>query len=187
LLGWLCKTSRYRPSPGSVSVTLSCSATRRRWFICLFYFGLPAIGVHLSAFVYAMLHSASGRRLRPDHPRAHASVSDDQDGSAKFGSGSRWRSSSCRKCSASLFLPPKSGGLRSSAPRCSVIAVPELTYQLRDHRHPPINISRLQYGCDRLPDSVQILNQGLKLDRRWFGKWRSFGAEMAAVAPTTSS
>jgi len=183
LIGWLCKTSRYRPLAwlGFGYVELFRN-TPTLVYLYLFYFGLPAMGVHLGAFVYAMLAlGIQGGGYTTEIIRgAFASVSDSQRMAARALGLRQWQSLALVELPQmlSVAFPALGNQVISTVlgtALASVIAVPELTYQLQI-----IGDSTYQYFSVFSMDAIaylvlaQILNQSFQAaDRRWFGKWRS--------------
>jgi polar amino acid transport system permease protein len=183
LLGWLCKTSRHRPLAwlGFSYVELFRN-TPTLVYLYLFYFGLPAMGVNLGAFVYAMLALGiqGGGYVTEIIRGAYASVSDEQRMAARALGLRQWQSLALVELPQmlSIAFPALGNQVVSTVlgtALASVIAVPELTYQLQI-----IGDSTYQYFSVFSMDAiaylvlVQILNQAFQAaDRRWFGKWRS--------------
>lgn len=183
LVGWLCKASRHRPLAwlGFGYVELFRN-TPTLVYLYIFYFGLPAVGVHLGAFVYAMLALGiqGGAYVTEIIRGAYAAVTEDQRMAARALGLRQWQSLLLIELPQmfSVAFPALGNQVVSTVlgtALASVIAVPELTYQLQI-----IGDSTYQYFSVFSMDAiaylvlVQILNQAFQAaDRRWFGKWRS--------------
>jgi polar amino acid transport system permease protein len=182
LAGWLCRASRRRPLAwlGFGYVELFRN-TPTLIYLYLFYFGLPMIGVRLGAFVYAMLAIGiqGGAYVTEIIRGAYAAIGDDQRMAAQALGLRHWQSLALVELPQmfSVAFPALGNQVISTVlgtALASVIAVPELTYQLQI-----IGDSTYQYFSVFSLDAiaylilVQILSQSFQAaDRRWFSKWR---------------
>ena len=169
LAGWLCKASRRRPLEawlGFGYVELFRN-TPTLVYLYLFYFGLPMIGVRLGAFVYAMLAIGiqGGAYVTEIIRGAYASVGEDHGWRPARLEGGTGRSLALVElpqmfCVAFPALGNQVISIVLGTALASVIAVPELTYQLQI-----IGDSTYQYFSVFSMDAiaylilVQILNQ----------------------------
>ncbi len=183
LIGWLCRTSRSRKLAwlGFSYVELFRN-TPTLVYLYLFYFGLPAIGVRLGAFVYATLALGiqGGAYVTEIIRGAYTAVGTEQRDAARALGFRPWQSLLLIELPLTIsFAFPALGNqvisILLGTALASVIAVPELTYQLQI-----IGDSTYQYFSVFSMDAiaylvlVQVLNQGFHaVDRRWFSQWRS--------------
>jgi polar amino acid transport system permease protein len=182
-IGWLCRTSRYRKLAwlGFSYVELFRN-TPTLVYLYLFYFGLPAMGVRLSAFVYAVLALGiqGGAYVTEIIRGAYAAIENEQRDAARALGLRPWQSMALIELPQMISIAFPSLGnqvisILLGTALASVIAVPELTYQLQI-----IGDSTYQYFSVFSMDAiaylilVQLLNQGfLAADRRWFSRWRT--------------
>jgi len=183
LLGWLCRASARRPLRwvGFGYVELFRN-TPTLVYLYLFYFGLPAIGLHLGAFVYAVLALGiqGGAYVTEIIRGAYAAIAEDQRMAARALGLRHWQSLLLIELPQmfSVAFPALGNQVISillGTALASVIAVPELTYRLQI-----IGDSTYQYFSVFSMDAVtylilaQLLSQAFQAaDRRWFGRWRS--------------
>lgn len=183
LAGWSCKAS----SRGSLAWLGTCYVelfrnTPTLVYLYLFYFGLPAVGVHLGAFIYAALALGiqGGAYVTEIIRGAYAAVGDDQRMAARALGLRPMHALALIELPQMLAVAfPSLGNQVISTvlgtALASVIAVPELTYQLQI-----IGDSTYQYFSVFSMAAIgyvvlaQVLNQTFQLaDRRWFARWRS--------------
>ncbi len=182
LVGWLLKSSRRTAlaSLGSAYVELFRN-TPTLVFLYLCYFGLPVIGLSLSAFSYAALALGiqGGAYVAEIIRGAFIAVSPGQRLAARALGLGAWQSLYFIELPQTLAVAFPSLGNQVVATvlgtaLASVITVPELTYKLQI-----IGDSTYQYFSVFASAAVlyivlvQLLNQLFQgLDRRWFSKWR---------------
>jgi polar amino acid transport system permease protein len=183
VLGWLGKASRRRPLAwlGASYVELFRN-TPTLVYLYIFYFGLPTIGVNLDAFFYAVLALGiqGGAYVTEIIRGAYAAVGEDQRMAAAALGMRRWQSLALVEWPQMLSVAfPALGNQVVSTllgtALASIIAVPELTYQLQI-----IGDTTYQYFAVFSADAIayvalaQILNQSFQAaDRRWFSQWRA--------------
>lgn len=182
LVGWLLKSSRRTAlaSLGSAYVELFRN-TPTLVFLYLCYFGLPVIGLSLSAFSYAALALGiqGGAYVAEIIRGAFSAVSPGQRLAARALGLGAWQSLYFIELPQTFAVAFPSLGNQVVATvlgtaLASVITVPELTYKLQI-----IGDSTYQYFSVFASAAVlyivlvQLLNQLFQgLDRRWFSKWR---------------
>jgi polar amino acid transport system permease protein len=182
LAGWLLKASRHRLFAwlGSAYVEVFRN-TPTLVYLYLFYFGLPALGVQLGAFFYAILALGiqGGAYVAEIIRGAYTAIGDDQRMAAHSLGLRPWQSLALVELPQmfSIAFPALGNQVVSTVlgtALASVIAVPELTYQLQI-----IGDSTYQYFSVFTIDGVvylilvQLLNTLFRAaDRRWFGRWR---------------
>jgi His/Glu/Gln/Arg/opine family amino acid ABC transporter permease subunit len=183
-VGWLCRTSRNTKLAwlGFSYVELFRN-TPTLVYLYLFYFGLPAMGVRLGAFVYAMLALGiqGGAYVAEIIRGAFAAIEKEQRDAARALGFRPWQSLLLIELPQMISIAFPSLGnqvisIVLGTALASVIAVPELTYQLQI-----IGDSTYQYFSVFSMDAigylilVQLLNQGFQTaDRIWFSKWRTY-------------
>ncbi len=183
LIGWLCKTSHQRPVAllGTWYVEVFRN-TPTLVYLYLFYFGLPAVGVHLGGFVYAILALGiqGGAYVAEIIRGAYSAIGSDQRNAAQALGLRPWQSLALVELPQMISVAFPSLGnqvisLLLGTALASVIAVPEMTYQLQ-----VIGDATYQYFSVFSMDAIayvvlaQALSQLFRMaDRRWFGRWRS--------------
>jgi polar amino acid transport system permease protein len=182
-IGWLCRTSDNRKLAwlGFSYVELFRN-TPTLVYLYLFYFGLPAIDVRLGAFIYAMLALGiqGGAYVTEIIRGAFAAIEVEQRNAARALGFRPWQSLLLIEVPQmiSIAFPSLGNQVISTllgTALASVIAVPEMTYQLQI-----IGDSTYQYFSVFSIDAIaylvlaQLLNQGFQVaDRVWFSKWRT--------------